>query len=281
MKKFITLICCIGLMFALCQQAAALVKEKNKGLDRTLRVFLTSFLDYPPFGSINRSTHTIDTIFQPFVDTFNKASEVQTEYTANGSYDDLIYKVVSGKVDILLGAYYDTRRYDGVKLLYPAIANNPVVLVTMPYNTLNIKSKDDLKPLKGAIDKREHFADYVMKELQNYNIQEFDDSNKLYEQLFIGNVDFVLTSRYYGALEQAKLGIRDMVQMSKNALWDMPLFIGVSGVTRRGNLTENTVKSVLKNHHETLKQQIDEQIIDIIRKADEAAVGIVPPSYVK
>lgn len=281
MKNFIKFICAAAFLTALCTQAYALVKERKKVLNAGDRLWVTSFVDYPPFGTISKYKDSIDTVYQPFFEAFNESATNKMEYFASGSYKDLVFNVVSGRVDVLLGAYYDTRLYDGIELIYPSLLNNPLVLVTMPGNSSKIKSRDDLKNLKGAIDSREYLSDYVTNELKKYNIQKFDNSEKLYEQLFVGNVDYILTSRYYGALEQAKLGIRDMVSMSKNALWDMPLFIGVSSITRKGPFTANSIKEVLKVKQTEIKEQIEQRIIDEIRKADEASIGIVPPAYVK
>lgn len=281
MKNFIKIVCGVLFLVALCTQANALVKARKKVLNAGSRLWVTSFIDYPPFGTLSKYRDGIDTVFQPFIDVFNASGDNEMQYFASGTYDNLIFDTVSGRVDVILGAYYDTRKYDGLELVYPSLLNNPLVVVTMPDNNLNIKTKDDLKKLKGAMDSREYIADYVTNELKSYKIQKFDNSEKLYEQLFIGNVDYILTSRYYGALEQAKLGIRDMVQMSKKAVWDMPLFIAVSKVTRKGPFTANTIREVIKTNQKKLKQQIEQRVVDEIRKADEASVGIVPPAYVK
>ena len=281
MKKFIKIFFLVALVFAFSSDASALVKVRKKVLSSDKKMWITSFIDYPPFGQVSKYKDSIDTVFQPFIDIFNEKSTNKMEYYVSGTYDELVFDVVEGRVDVLLGAYYDTRLYDGIKLVYPAILNNPLVLITMPDSSLNIKSKNDLKKLKGAVDSREYFAGYVEKELKEYNITKFDNSEKLYEQLFIGNVDYIITSKYYGAIEQAKLGIRDLVVMSKNTLWDMPLFIGVSALQRKGFFIANTLKEFLKTNQKHITSEIEKRIIDEVRKADEASVGVVPPAYVK
>lgn len=280
MKKFLKFAYFALLFSALCTHAYAIVKEKTPTLAGSHRLSATSFIDYPPFGSLSYSP-PINTIFQPMVDAIMKYTPHQVEFLRDGTYPQLVFGVINGHIDILLGAYYDTERYNGIKLLYPSILNNPLVVVTMPESNFKITNKNDLKPLRGAVDDREYLADYVTKELKSYNIQHFNDSDKLYEQLFIGNIDYILTSRYYGALEQAKLGIRNMVLMSKTSVFDMPMFIGVSGVARKEQPIGNTIQIVLKKHVEEIKQQIEEKIIQVIHDADEASVGVVPPAYVK
>ncbi|MBR1605547.1 MAG: transporter substrate-binding domain-containing protein [Alphaproteobacteria bacterium] len=281
MVKFLRSFCLAGLLFLMCAQAFALVEEKQGGLKTHERLWVTSFLNYPPFGQINKYGDGIDTAFQPLLDLIKSEAKIGIEYAVQDTYSKRMFGVVNGDIDLVLGAYYDSEEYLGMDMIYPSLLNNPLVVVTMPYKSLNIKTRDDLKNLKGAMDSRERLADYVSKDLKNYQIEKFDTSEKLYEQLFVGNVDYILTSRYYGALEQAKLGIRDMVLMSKQALWDMPLFIGVSKVTVKSDYITKTIKKVLKPHQEEIKSAIEQRVIEEIRRADEASDGVVPPSFVK
>lgn len=281
MKNFAKIVAIVVFCMACISQSQALVKTRKNILNSGHRLWVTSFISYPPFGTISKYKDSIDTVFQPVVDVFNDESTNEMSYFTSDTYEELVFGVISGKIDVLLGAYYDTREYDGIELIYPSLLNNPLVLVTMPNTSLNIKSKSDLIPLKGAIDSREYLSGHVKKELKKYNIKSFDNSEKLYEQLFVGNVDYILTSRYYGAIEQAKLGIRNMVIMSKNALWDMPMFIGTSSVTRKGKVTANTIKDIIKAHTNDLKSKIEQNVIDAIQKADEEAIGVVPPAFVK
>lgn len=265
----------------ICTEAIALVKEKKDILNGGSGLSIATFIDYPPFGKTGNYIMEVDSVFQPFLDKYNAQEKNELYFANEGSYKELIDKTLNGEVDMLIGAYYNSQAYNGLTLIYPALTNNPVVAVTMPDNSINIKSSADLKNLKGGYDEREYFSDYVSNELNRLNMQKFNDSNKLYEQLFIGNLDYIVTSRYYGALEQAKLGIRGMVNMQKQALWDMPMFVGVSSLTRKGRFTINTLKEFMRRNQATLKQEIEQKIIEKIRAADEAARGTVPPAYIK
>lgn len=281
MKLFIKLLCFSIIFCFSASRINALVQEKVTDQAHGLFSYST-FFDYPPFGYLNANNKLV-TIYRPFLKAFSGKRGLPIKQSVPSSYDNAILQVVSGETNLLLGVYFSTERYRGIQLLYPSIVNNPIVPVTLPSSDINIQTKEDLKNLKGAIDKREHFSDYVARELQKLNVQEFDNSEKLYEQLFIGNVDYILTSRYYGALEQAKLGLRDMVQMSKTAIWDMPLFIGVSDAITN-NAHKRLVKRIqklLKEQGEELKESINQLLIEKIRQADEAARGVVPPSFVK
>lgn len=279
MKIFIRLLLIISFLISI-QKGYALVREKSKTLEKSGHIDAVTFTDYPPFGQKTTGVG-VETLYKPFMDMIKETDKQEILITTRSNYKDLIYKVVNGDLDIVLGAYYDTEEYGGLELLYPSVLNNPIACVTLPERDLKILSKKDLQGLKGGIDGREHVSDYVKKELKKLNVQTFNDSEKLYEQLFIGNIDYILTSRYYGALEQAKMGIRDMVQMSKTAIWDMPLFIGVSSINKISKAKSNTVKLFLKKHGEEVREKINALIIETIRQADEKNRGTVPPSFVK
>ena len=281
MKKFLNIICLVSILCLTAYAPQVWSIEKKPVLSKGTPLVFTTFLNYKPFGAKGNSSNDITTVFQPFVDGLSQKYMLRQGFDAQGTYDSLIFKVVEGEIDVILGAYYETNKYNGIKLIYPALLTNPLVLVTMPGNSLQIKTKSDLKKLKGAIDSREYFSDFVVNELQEYNLQSFDDSEKLYEQLFVGNIDYILTSRYYGALEQAKLGIRKLVVMSKNALWDMPLFIGTSALTPKGKKIAKTIQDYLKTDKDSIQKQIEQALINQIYEADQKAIGLVPPAFVK
>lgn len=280
MKNFFYFLCLSAFILS-SSTANALVKEKSNTINQAVYIEATSFTDYPPFGQQNSDALYIKTIFTPFLDMLGENGKHSIMVKGGETYKTLVFKVVEGEINVLLGAYYDTRMYDGLELLYPSIVNNPIVAVTLTDGDFNITSKKDLKNLRGAIDSREYVSDYVQKEMQKLNVKKYDDSYKLYEQLFVGNIDYILTSRYYGAIEQAKMGIRNMVNMPKTAIWDMPLFIAVSNINKNSEKTRNTIKAILKKEGGNLEKQINQLIKDIIRKTDEMYQGVVPPSFVK
>lgn len=280
MKNFFYFLCLSAFVFS-CSEANALVKEKTNTISQAIYISATSFTDYPPFGQQNSNNSRINTIFTPFLNILSENGKHSIDVRGGEEYKTLVSNVVEGKISVLLGAYYDTRLYDGLELLYPSIVNNPIVAVTLTDGEFNITNKKDLKNLRGAIDSREHLSDYVQREIKKLNVKKYDDSHKLYEQLFVGNIDYILTSRYYGAIEQAKMGIRNMVNMPKTAIWDMPLFVAVSDINNNSKKTSNTIKAILKQEGDNLKKQVNQLIIDTIRKTDEMYHGAVPPSFVK
>ena len=141
MKKFIKFFCMICLLFSVCTNLSATIKVKKSGISSSKKISVTSFIDYPPFGVKGEFGLDIDTVYKPLIDLYNEKSPVPMIYYVSDNYSELLEKVVDGKIDILLGAYYDTALYNGIELIYPSILNNPLVLVTMPGNTLNIKKR--------------------------------------------------------------------------------------------------------------------------------------------
>lgn len=266
---------CLGLI----SPAAALVQNRKENLDVPHSLHATSFTDYAPFGYAVPFRNYIVGIYSPLIDQFAKERNLSIVYTMDGTYKKRVFDVISGKVPLLLGAYYDTKLYEGLTLLYPSLISNPLVLVTMSGKPLSIKTKEDLKTLKGGMESKEYLADYVKKDLEQYNISKFESPEKLYEQLAVGNIDYVITSRYYGTIELAKLGLYDHVKISKNALWDMPMFLAVS---QTSPYSKSLIKLLQKynskpGNREMLQEYVDKEV----QKAIDENRGVVPPAYIK
>ena len=75
MKNFIKIVCGVLFLVALCAQANALVKARKKVLNAGSRLWVTSFVDYPPFGTLSKYHDGIDTVFQPFMEIFNASGD--------------------------------------------------------------------------------------------------------------------------------------------------------------------------------------------------------------
>lgn len=281
MIKTLKTIFCISLSFLLSTEAFALVEMKNDKNTLSKELKVTSFIDYPPFGYIknphNRTTFT--TIFQEFLDDYVKENYFTPEYVVNKNYETLIRDVRRGEIDILLGMYFETKIYNSLEIIYPSVINNPMTVIMLPSRIGEIKSTIDLKKLKGGFNKSEHISDYAKNQMSLYQITEFTNSNDMYEKLFTGEIDFVFTSYYFGIFETSRLGLRNQVSFSKQTLWDMPLFIGVSKTSRYRKLLVKTLTRMSENPE--TKKKMNDHLIKTINEIENANRGIVPPAYTK
>lgn len=261
--------------------ANAMVEVKNDKNTLSKELKVTTFLDYPPFGEIKQkgNLNTFSSIFENFIKEYSQDNYFTTEYILNKDYNKLILDVRRGEIDLILGIYFETKQYKGLEIIYPAIINNPMTVIMLPARIGEVKSTVDLKKLKGGFNKNEHISDYASEQMKIYSVKEYDNSYKLFEDLFTGKIDYVFSGYYFGIVETSRLGLKNKISFSKQTLWDMPLFIGVSKTSRHRKLLFKTL-SRMSEQPET-KKKMNEALIEAINNIEKANIGVVPPAYTK
>lgn len=268
-------------------QNASAVVDFNQQKDKR-GVVATGFTDFPPFGETfyKETRHGTEVdyydnlIFSTFIDEFlqNLNMTVQYQYQ-DKNYADSVRQVRAGNIDIIMGMYYGTKLYDGLDYIIPAVFNNPVTVIMLPSRINEIKSTSDLQKLKGGILEREHLSDYVVVEMKNYNLKKVKEPYELFRMLFSGEIDYIFASYYTGVIESSRLGLRNKVSFSKQAIWDMPVFIGVSKVSQHRNFLVNRLTKYIddKANLDRLKQKINEKV----QRQEAEGLQVVPPVFVK
>lgn len=257
-------------------QMVELKKEKNR-IKQELKI--AAFLDYPPFGHYADPPYkdSFTSIFQPIIAQYAERQNFETNYIISKNYSTLVRDVRRGEIDMLLGMYHETDMYMGLEYVFPAAVNNPIVVIMLPSRIKEVKSRSDLKKLQGAMSSHEHISDFVAQELKQYNIKKFDKPLDMYELLFAGQVDYILGSRYFSMIEALRLGVYNKVSFSKQSLWDMPLFIGISKLSPHKKLLSKTFTAFMERP-ETVKS-IEKTLKDTIVKIQNETKGVVPPSF--
>lgn len=282
MAKFIKSITLLLLFCLTASAATAMVEVQSNKNDQRKGLRVTSFLDYPPFGEVVTAEYSVPkmhTIYDQFIENYAKDNHYDLAYVLDKPYKDLVMDILRGEIDLILGIYYDTDIYNGIEYVYPSILNNPMTAVMLPNRIGEVKKMDDLKKLKGGMDSREHLAGYVSKAMKNYNVEYIDNSEELYKKLFTGEIDYVFTSYYYGIVQTLRLGIRNQVSFTKQSLWDMPLFIGVSKTSRHRKSLYATLTKMLSNKQ--YEQEMKQHLIETIQRIERENAGVVPPAFVK
>ena len=277
-KKLGVIICLV----LLASSALAMVEVKSDKNTQRRELKITSFLDYPPFGEVVANDYDLPqmyTVYDQFIEDFAQKNHYVTSYIFNKKYKDLVMDILRGEIDLILGIYYDTEQYKGIEYVYPSILNNPMAAVMMPNRINEVHTMDDLKNLKGGMDSREHLADYVTKAMKNYNVVYVDNSEELYRKLFTGEIDYVFTSYYYGIVQTSRLGIRNQISFTKQSLWDMPLFLGISKTSMLRKSLYSTFTRMLKN--DQYKKDLEKHLMETLQKIEQQNAGVVPPSFEK
>ena len=80
-----------------------------------------------------------------------------------------------------------------------------------------------------------------------------------------------------GTIETAKLGLRHQVAFSKQSLWTMPVFIGISKASVHREYLSHTLSKMLEKPE--IKEKIKKDMEDIVNGMVEKYAGTVPPSF--
>lgn len=254
-------------------------------------ICLTGFLDYPPFGYkyysknvetlniIEQENYKYASLFDIIFNELSSTSNVTSIKKYKSSYQANIGLINAGSCDIILGAYFDTKPYQQVSLIYPSLINNSVSVIMLPKTAKSIKSINELKNLKGGIFAQDYFSDFVQRQMKNYNLIKEDTSLKLFEKLFTGEIDYIFATHYFGTIEAIKLGLKDQLSFSKQAIWDMPIFLGVSKASQRRKYLEEKLTSFSNNPESRAK--IEQELRRIVSEFETQYQGTVPPTYIK
>ncbi len=282
MKKLIIFSMMIALTLLWTAAGSAFVRYEDKHPKKVREVRITGFLDYAPFGYTERPDEILYgkffTVFQPMIDTIKEENNLKIMYElSKRNFPAQVQEVRQGNIDIVLGAYHETELFRGLELIYPAALINPVTVFMLPNRINEVKSIDDLKKLNGVRTSKESYSDFVEQRLKEFKLETVDNSYDLFERLFTKKADYILISQYYGLIEASKLGLREQISVAKQTLWQVPMFIGVSKLSRERKMLSQKLTRYLEDpkNQEILKQNL----IRLVNEAEINAQGIVPPTF--
>lgn len=278
MKKFLYILFVFTLVFYSSDTNAQIKKMLSYNPDQHI-VRATGFLDYPPIGSIKtegRDRYFIS-VFEEVMKDFSQNTGLRIRYVYDGTYPELVRKAQGGEIDLILGVYHDTKMYEEFDIVFPSMINNPISIITLPENSGKIRTLTQLKKLKGGVSNKEHLTDYVTDQLKNFNLEYFDSSNAMFEKLFTGQIDYIFASHFFGIVESSKLGLRDRLSFSKQVIWNMPLFFGVSKMSELRTLLGGKLASYSEKPEN--KEKLEKYLKKMIYEIEESNRGVVPPAY--
>lgn len=260
-------------------QMVELKKEKNR-VKEELKV--AAFLDYPPFGNYANPPYrdSFSSIFQPIVEDYAAKQNFEVTYVITKNYSTLVRDVRRGEIDMLLGMYHETAMYMGLEYVFPAAVNNPIVAIMLPGRIHEVKSRADLKKLRGAMSTHEHLSDFVAQELKQYNVKKFEKSLDMYERLFAGQIDYILGSRYFSMIEAAETRhLQQNVSFSKQTIWKPASCLSaISKTSIHKKLLSRTFTALMEKPETT--KRIEQILIDTIKKVEKETEGRwFPPSF--
>lgn len=280
MKKFLLFLVLTIMAFSQIANAQYMITTTSKNA-RKKEITATSFPDYPPFSDITglQNSEQLKTVFAPALEKFAEEQNFEFNYIPFKNYQTAVHNVRQGEVDLLLGIYYATKLYSGLEYIFPAVMHNPVHVIMLPSNISKVSKVEDLKNLKGVYIKSEHFSDYMIKNFQNFNITPVETPYDAYEQLFVSDIDFIIGSYYFNYAYVLTTGLKNYVSFSKDSLWNMPLFIGVSKASKKSKALAPLLTKAINSEY--FKKDITEAMQNTVHELEKKSQGIVPPKFVR
>jgi ABC-type amino acid transport substrate-binding protein len=277
MKKILlTVFVCLA--FGWSGRSEAFVRYEEKHPQRMIELKMTGYTDYAPFGYQDQKTGEFQTVLQPALDLFKKDANVKLVFKGTRtSLDEITQKLRQGDIDFIIGAYYHTNAFQGIQLLYPAAFLNPISIVTLPQNRQKITSTNDLPNLKGVRCSCEIMSDFVEREMSGLNLVEVDTPYEMFEKLFTRQVDYIVSSYYFIRIEAIKLGIQRQIAPSKQVVWNIPMFVGVSKASRNRALIAKRLTSYLNN--KSITDSMDAHLQEILLEFEKQYQGRVPETF--
>lgn len=238
--------------------------------------------DYPPFSYYQeRNYHSV--FLKPLYTFANKRRIEFGLFTYNRAIvKDLKQSILltdTCQNQLFIGAYPETKIFNKLHLLYPAVISNPLHIITLPETNEKIKSTADLKNLKGAAIKTEYFSDFVMRKIEPLKLYYAETPLDAYEKLFTGEIDYIIGGLYYNKIEASKYGIERYLSYSKSPIFKIPVFLATCEKLPRLNEFEKALKEemIKPEFAETIKAAILDEVDTELEKNQ----GIVPPAFAK
>ena len=282
MKKVLLTIFIISAIIT-SETAGAIYINKEDNLRQETEIYLSGFNQYPPFGWFevplkDENNKRFNTLFMPMLDWLKENGKFKIKSRLNYTdFDELNDSVREGEVDFVIGAYYGAKQYKGLQMVYPAIIYNPISVFMIPTRKAEVKSFDDLKKLKGTRIAGERFTDYVEDNMGQLNITPSNTPFEAFEKLFTKQADYIIGSYYNIMLEAIKLGLKQQIAASKQVIWNVPVFIGISKTSEKREVLSRYLTKYLSSEKNlaTIKNNLKE----IIEKFERQYDGTVPPSF--
>lgn len=241
------------------------------GYEQAIRV--AGFVTNPPFGWVDvfpspvgseQDLYLNDGYAYHLFEKMTKDMGLKIKNMGFLSYHDALRALKKGDVDVLTGAYYDSRTLGvGTKILYPSYFSNPFTVFFKKGNEKRINSFADFAGLKGAVRQEELIYSLIWRNLpKGTDLKQVTGARKAFTMLMNGEIDFLLSSAYAGEAEIRRFKLMDDVTMSQVVLTAPELFYLFS--------TNSNCVKLMPKYEEQLKKEkenpntIQKGIIDYI-----------------
>ena len=189
---------------------------------------IATFSTNPPFGWTEGTEFFRSNGFGiALMNQIAQELNIAYENIAFNKDEDTMKALDSGKVDVLVGAYYDPKIKEiGHLYLVPAFIPNVITVVFLKGKKKEVKDFNDLIGLKGAVRQDEQFYPYIRLSLpEELEIESVFDSKEAFTKLLTGEVDYLLSSPYSTEAEARRFKLNKEIDMVSTPLLGQELFV--------------------------------------------------------
>jgi polar amino acid transport system substrate-binding protein len=215
-------ILCLGAFAAL-----SLTGSAAFAADSCTSMTITGHPQYPVIAY--RDGKTIVGAAPLLVEAIGKQLNIPVTSKFTGSWSDAQTAARKGKVDMIVGVYYNDERATYLDYVHPAFIYDPVVVFVPKGKEFPFQSQDDLIGKKGVTNKGESYGnefDAFIKD--KLNVARADGIDDAFKDLLAGKADYLIAGYYTGLAEAAKDGVKDKVEALNPALLTAEMYVAFS-----------------------------------------------------
>lgn len=228
-----------------------------------------------PFSSKEQGS-----VFLPLIKKIAEKSKIYIRFIYNPKgyeEDKKIFERGDSHINALFAVPKEFYPHSKNEYLYPAFFENKLHVITIRGGTVVINNKEDLYKYKGGYINQDCLSSFIVKDFSKYKMVSFNDYATAFEMLFTKKVDYLVAGYYPSQIEAYKIGVRDYISYSKDAIWKNPLFIRIN-YKLNNNPNIESLKRYMRT--EEFKETRDKALEDVLEIYKKNTQGIVPPMYI-
>lgn len=172
------------------------------------RLIATGSPDAPPYSW--RDPQDPRHLIGANVDLLRQAAEelgLTVEFLYAGKRGQAFDEVRTGRMDLLIDASLNTARLDSLDYVHPALVRNEILIWTRQAPPAPFASLADLKGYPGAISTQTRLSPAFEAASAQPELVRVPGLTQAFQKLALGEVDYVLASRYAGMVMIQSLGL--------------------------------------------------------------------------
>ncbi len=195
--------------------------------DECTKITLTGHPQYPVIAY--KDGDTIAGVAPALVQAIGKDINVAVESKYTGSWADAQAAARDGKVDMIVGVYYNDDRATYLDYVQPAFIFDEVVIFVAKGKGFTYTGQDDLIGKKGVTNQGESYGtDFDAFIKDKLTVARSDGIDDAFKDLLAGKADYLIAGYYSGLAEAARQGFKDEVEPLSPAILEAEMFVAFS-----------------------------------------------------